>query len=129
MSNLQALNFDFKEGEENMVRTVFKPTEGKKCLVQGLARRWIRPEDIASWLDLCSPKTMRKHFREELDRGRIAADFEILKNAYKMATAGTCLSATIYYVNRRAARRAHLAPGTNPVPAPDFVVIHAKEAA
>lgn len=112
-----------------MARTAFKPSDAQRHLVKAMSSCGIRQTDIATWVRLRSPKTLRKHFREELDRGRIGADLEVGKTLYKMAASGKRPSATFYYLNRQASRRARLAPGRNPVVAPDFVVTRDKEAA
>jgi hypothetical protein len=112
-----------------MARLAFKPTEAQKHQVKGMSSCGVRQTDIAAWVGLRSPKTLRKHFREELDRGRIGADVEVGKTLFKMATSGKRPSATIYYLNRQASRRARLMPVTNPVVAPDFVVTLEQEAA
>jgi len=89
----------------------------------------IRQTDIAAWVGLRSPKTLRKHFREELDRGRIGADVEVGKTLFKMAASGRRPSATFYYLNRQASRRARQTPLTSPAAVPDFVVTREQEAA
>lgn len=105
-----------------MARKAFKPTKAQKHLVKVMSCYSIRQEDIATEVGLRSPKTLRKHFREELDRGRIGADIEVGKTLFRMAASGKRPSATIYYLNRQASRRARLRPVTPPVAALDFVV-------
>src|ERR1700684_1983307 len=105
-----------------MVRKAFTPTDGQEHIVKATSTCGVRQTDIATWVGLRSPKTLRKHFREELDRGRIGADIEVRKTLFKMAISGKCPTATIYYLNRQASRRARLMPLTTPVAAPDFVV-------
>ena len=112
-----------------MARLAFEPTEEQKHLVEGMSSCGIRQQDIATWVGLRSPKTLRKHFREELDRGRIGADIEVGKTLFKMAVSGRRPGATFYYLNRQASRRARLIPATTPVVAPDFVVTLEQEAA
>jgi hypothetical protein len=112
-----------------MARIAFKPTEAQKHLVKGMSSCGIRQQDIATWVGLRSPKTLRKHFCEELDRGRIGADIEVGKTLFKMAASGKRPSATIHYLNHQASWRARLMPVTNPVVAPDFVVTRELEAA
>ncbi len=51
------------------------------------------------------------------------------KALLEMATSGKRPTATIYYMNRQAARRARLMPATGLVVIPDFVVEREKEAA
>jgi hypothetical protein len=110
-----------------MARTAFKPTAEQKSLVKALSRYGIRQEDIATEVGLLSPKTLRKHFRKELDLGRIAADIKVGKTLYQMASSGKCAAATIYWEKRRAARRARLLSATRMMAAPAFVVERDKQ--
>jgi hypothetical protein len=112
-----------------MARTALKPTDEQRHVVKVMSSYGIRQEDIAIEVGVRSPKTLRKHFREELDRGRIGADIEVGKTLFKMAASGRRPAATIYYLNRQASRRARLTPVTNPVAVPDFVVTREQEAA
>jgi hypothetical protein len=112
-----------------MARTAFKPTDAQRYMVKVMSRYGIRQEDIATEVGLRSPKTLRKHFREELDLGRIGADIEVGKSLFKMASSGRRPSATFYYLNRQAARRARSRPLPGVVVVPDFVVEREKEAA
>jgi hypothetical protein len=106
-----------------MARTAFKPTAEQKRLVKVLSAHGIRQEDIATEVGLRSPKTLRKHFRKELDLGRISADIAVGKTLYQMASSGKCIAATIYWENRKAARQARkLVAVTRPAAVPDFVV-------
>jgi hypothetical protein len=66
-----------------MARTAFKPTAEQKRLVKVLSAHGIRQEDIATEVGLRSPKTLRKHFRKELDLGRISADIAVGKTLYQ----------------------------------------------
>jgi hypothetical protein len=119
----------FQKGKKHMARKAFNPTDGQKHQVKAMSACGVRQTDIAMWVGLRSPKTLRKHFREELDRGRIGADVEVGKTLFKMATSGKRPSATFYYLNRQASRRARLTPITSPVAAPDFIVTREQEAA
>jgi hypothetical protein len=60
--------------------------------------------DIAEVIGL-SKGSLQTHFREELDLGRIRANFEIAKNLYKMATGPTnertTLTAAIWWTKVR----------------------------
>ena len=89
----------------------------------------IRQTDIGREVGLRSPKTLRKHFREELDRGRIEANIKVGKALFEMATSGKHVSATIYWLNRQAGWSSRPAPMATPTPIPDFVVACEKEAA
>jgi hypothetical protein len=52
-----------------MGRKKFEPDPGQRQLVKSLAAFGGRHEEIALQVGLRSAKTLRKHFREELDRG------------------------------------------------------------
>jgi hypothetical protein len=82
-----------------MARTAYKPTDEQKHLVKGMCCFGIRQTDIATWVGLRSPKTLRKHFREELDRGRTGADVEVGNTLYKMAVSGRTRDYEITPVN------------------------------
>jgi len=111
-----------------MARKAVTPTEEQRHWVIVLSSYGIKQADIATEVGLRSPKTLRKHFRDELDRGRIGADIKVGKTLYGMATSGKRLSATIYWLTRRAGWRARSAPEARPA-TPDFVVAREKEAA
>jgi hypothetical protein len=113
-----------------MARTAFKPTAEQKRLVKVLSSFGIRQEDIATRVGLRSPKTLRKHFRKELDLGRIEADIRVGKTLYQLATSGKCIATTIYWEKCRAARQARsmsVARLVAAVAAPAFVVEHDKQ--
>jgi hypothetical protein len=110
-----------------MARTAFKPSAEQKRLVKVLSSFGIRQEDIATKVGLRSPKTLRKHFRKELDLGRIEADIKVGKTLYQMATSGKCIAATMFWEKRRAARQARLISVTRVAAVPAFVVEPNKE--
>jgi hypothetical protein len=110
-----------------MARTEFKPTAEQKRLVKVLSSFGIRQEDIATQVGLRSPKTLRKHFRKELDLGRIEADIKVGKTLYQLASSGKCIAATIYWEKRRAARQARLMSLARLVATPAFVVERDKQ--
>lgn len=66
-----------------MARKAFTPTEEQRRLVTVLSSYGIRQEDIATEVGLRSPKTLRKHFREELDHGRIQAEIKVRKRCMR----------------------------------------------
>jgi hypothetical protein len=125
---LAVLNLIF-EKVKTMARPAFRPTEEQTHLVKGMSSFGIRQQYIATWVGLRPPKTLRKHFREELDMGGIGADTEVGKTLYRMAISGKHSSAMFFHLHRQASRRARLMRVTNPVTAPDFVVTREQEAA
>jgi len=112
-----------------MARKAFIPSEEQRQLVTVLSSYGIRQEDIATEVGLCSPKTLRKHFREELDHGRIGSEIKVRKTFYRLAESGKHPYTTIQWLKRREGWRLKLAQETRPAAIPDFVVAHDKEAA
>jgi hypothetical protein len=127
-SEATAQSFDSNFNEVTMARKAFTPTEEQRRLAQVLSSYGIRQADIGAEVGLQSPKTLRKHFREELDRGRIGADIKVAMTLYRLATSGKHVSATIYWLSRRAGwnskTRRELLPTSS-----NFVVALDKEAA
>jgi hypothetical protein len=49
-------------------------------------------------IGLRSPKSLRKHFRQELSTGMAEANAAVARKGYEMATSGRCLPMTIFYM-------------------------------
>jgi hypothetical protein len=71
-----------------MPRPKLNPTEEQRRLVKKLAAVGTKHEDIAHMVNIRSPKTLRKHFREELDRGAAEANASVAGALYKKAMDG-----------------------------------------
>jgi hypothetical protein len=104
-----------------MPRPQLKPTEEQRRVVKSMAAVGIPHEHIARRLGIRSPKTLRKHFREELEVGMIDADYNVSKTLYKMATAGDHPAATIFWVKTRGLIR-EKAANVGAVAPPPFIV-------
>jgi hypothetical protein len=61
-------------------------------------------DDIATLLEL-DPKTLRKHFRRELDCGSIEATAKVGQSLFRMATEGGSVAAAIFWMKARAGWR------------------------
>ena len=48
-----------------------------------------------------SPKTLRKHFREELNLGEIEAVAQVAQTHYQMAKSGKYPASTIHFLEKR----------------------------
>ncbi len=83
-----------------MARPTFQVTEHLSKEVKMMASVGCRQEDIAKVLDV-TPKTLRKHFRQELDTGAIEANAEVMQTLYRMATSGTNTSVSIFWAKAR----------------------------
>ena len=110
-----------------MSKPKFVPTEEQKRTVKSMAAYGIKQEGIARVLRFRSSKTLRKHFREELDLGEIEGVAQVAQTHYQMARSGKYPASTIHFLEKR--RRWMEDPSeTGPVAVPEFVVME-KEAA
>ena len=112
-----------------MSRPRFVPTEEQRRTVKSLSAYGITQEEIATMVDLRSAKSLRKHFRQELDRGAIEATAQVSQTLYKMATSGKHPAATIFWLKTRAGWREIQVVESRQAAIPDFIVAQEKEAA
>ena len=112
-----------------MPRPRFIPTEERRRTVKSMSGYGITQPEIATVLGLRSEKTLRKHFRAELDRGAIDAKTQILQTLYQMAISGKHVAATIFLAKTRCGLREIQVVETRPAATPDFVVTLEKKAA
>jgi hypothetical protein len=112
-----------------MSRPRFVPTEEQRRTVKSLSAYGIKQDEIAEMVNLRSSKSLRKHFRREIDRGAIEATAQVGQTLYKMATSGKHPAATIFWLKTRAGWREIQIVETRPAAPPDFVVVLEKEAA
>jgi hypothetical protein len=68
-----------------MPRPKLKPSEEQRKRVKALSAVGIPQEQIARQIGVRSPKTLRKHFREELDRGATDANAAVAGALYNKA--------------------------------------------
>ena len=61
----------------------FEPTDEQRRLVRGFSGFGVTHEDIAGHLEI-DAKTLRKHFRQELDRGSVEATVKVAQSLFKM---------------------------------------------
>jgi hypothetical protein len=87
-----------------MARPIYKVIESDRSNVENMARLGIKHEAIATVLGITA-KTLRKHFRKELDLGMINANKEVLKTLFDMAKSGKNTSATIFWAKTRCGMR------------------------
>lgn len=79
---------------------LFKPTDEQRRTVRALSGFGIPQPDIATHLGI-DPKTIRKHFRVELDRGSIEATAKVAQSLFNMATQGGNVAAAIFWLKAR----------------------------
>ena len=82
----------------------FAPTEEQRRTVRVMAGFGIPQPAIATLLEI-DPKTLRLHFRRELDRGAVEATAKVAQTLFGMATSGTNTAASIFWMKARAGWR------------------------
>ena len=82
----------------------FEPSEEQRRLVRAMAGFGVRQDDIAAHLEI-DAKTLRRHFRRELDRGMVEANLKVAQSLFQMATNGKNVAAAIFWMKARAGWR------------------------
>jgi hypothetical protein len=88
-----------------MPRPKLNPSDEDRRLVKSLAAYGVPQEHIARRIGIRSVKTLRKHFREELDQGSLDANSNVATTLYKMAKSGQHPIATMFWLKCRAGWR------------------------
>jgi hypothetical protein len=100
------------------------PTDKERGLVKSMAAFGIAQEDIAKQIGIKSPKTLRKYFRQELDRGAAEANYTVAAALYKRAKKGN-VDAAKFWLKSRAGWREY--PSFTPAAASPPPCIVAKD--
>ncbi|TCI00789.1 hypothetical protein EJV46_01010 [Roseococcus sp. SYP-B2431] len=82
----------------------YRPTEEQRRTVRAMSGYGIPQEDIATFFDI-DAKTLRKHFRNEIDKGSIEATSKVAQSLFRMATEGKNVAAAIFWMKARAGWR------------------------
>src|SRR5437660_542087 len=85
-----------------MARPRFKPISAQRYMAKTLAALGVPHDHIAHRVGLRSPKTLRRHFRKELDDGAAEANAKVAQTLYHMATSGKYPWATTFWLRARA---------------------------
>ena len=99
-----------------MARKAFAVNDAVRERVRHLAGIGLRQDDIAKIIG-CSPKTLRKRLRDDLDRGVAEANATVSGYLFASAKAGN-VTAQIFWLKVRAHWRERTAPD-DPVPGSD----------
>ncbi len=83
------------------MRPEFQPTKEQRRYVEKLASCGVPQAQIAKVAQI-DAKTLRKHFRDELDTAAIKANGAVAETAYKMAVGGERPAMTIFWLKCRA---------------------------
>ena len=106
-----------------MARPRFVASVEQRKMVRSLAAYGHRQEEIARWIGLRSAKTLRRHFREELDRAATEANAQVAQSLYQQATSGKKTAATIFWLKTRAGWRESPAIEPRPVEIPPLIIM------
>src|SRR3954452_22469158 len=112
-----------------MARPRFVPTAEHRRMVRSWPPYGISQDEIAACIGLRSPKTLRRHFREELDRAAPEANARVAQTLYQMATSGKNALASMFWLKARAGWRDNVVSFTSPADPPPFIVTPEKQAA
>ena len=82
----------------------FTPTDEQRRMVRALSGYGVPHDDIALIVK-CSPPTLRKWFRQELDVGSAEATAKVAQTLFQQATSGTNTAAMIFWLKARAGWR------------------------
>lgn len=82
-------------------RKPHEPTEKTQAEVLALVGFGVSHEDIAKYQGI-DAKTLRKHYRDELDQGVIKANAAVAKSLYNQAVNGKSTVAAIFWLKTRA---------------------------
>ena len=82
-------------------RKPFAPTDDQRRMVRAMAGYGVQHDDIALVVK-CSPPTLRKRFRRELDVATIEANARVAQTLYQQATTPGNIAATIFWLKARA---------------------------
>ena len=82
----------------------FEPTQEQRRMARAMAGLGLPQEQIALLLEI-DAKTLRKHLRDELDRGMAEANVKIAQSLFNMATTGGSVAAAIFWMKARAGWR------------------------
>src|ERR1700732_113517 len=94
--------------ERHMARQAFAVNDAMRERARYLAGVGVRQDDIAKIIG-CSPKTLRKRLRDELDRGVAEANATICGYLFAAAKAGN-IAAIIFWLKTRAHWRERMGP-------------------
>jgi hypothetical protein len=89
-----------RRAREMVQGATFEPTEDQRRTVRAMAGFGVPQDGIAVLLDV-DPKTLRRHFRRELDRGSIEATAKVAQTLFGMATVDKNVAAAIFWMKVR----------------------------
>lgn len=97
-------------------RPLFEPTPANRQMVETMAGCGIPENDIALVVGV-APKTLRRHFRLELDTGHVKANARVAGNLYRIATGSgrEAVTAAIFWLKTRCGWSEPITPRVYPM--------------
>src|ERR1700722_3697261 len=83
---------------------MFEPTEDQRRTVRALSGYGVPQDGIAIHIGI-DAKTLRKHFRDELDRGSVEATAKVAQTLFHLATVEKNVPSVIFWMKARAGWR------------------------
>jgi 5,10-methylene-tetrahydrofolate dehydrogenase/methenyl tetrahydrofolate cyclohydrolase len=83
---------------------MFTPTDEQRRTVRALSGYGVPQEGIAIHIGI-DAKTLRKHFRQDLDRGSVEATAKVAQSLFHLATVDKNVAAAIFWMKARAGWR------------------------
>lgn len=83
---------------------MFEPTDDQRRTVRALSGYGVPQEGIAIHIGI-DAKTLRKHFRDDLDRGSVEATAKVAQSLFHLATIDRNVTAAIFWMKARAGWR------------------------
>jgi len=105
-----------------MPRPELEPTKQQREIVMALTAYGFSQKEIARKIGIRSAKTLRKHFREELDLGQLDANATVAQSAFQMAKSGKHPLMTMFWMKCRAGWKEQRAFPPAPGAPPPFIV-------
>jgi len=85
-----------------MPRPRIRPTEGHRKMVRTLSAYGVPQDQIGRRIGIRSAKTLRKYYREDLDRGTLDANANVAQTLFQMAISGKDPASTMFWLKCRA---------------------------
>jgi hypothetical protein len=93
-------DFQLPELENDVSNPAHKPTDQQRATVKAMSAYGIPQEQVARVLDIDS-KTLRLHYRDELDLGVIEANAKVAETLFKQGTRDGNTAALIWWTKSR----------------------------
>lgn len=121
MSSLDRNNIGMKTKRSYPTKPSYKPTPEQRAQVDAMAAYGVPEHAIAKVLKI-DPKTLRKHFREELDTAHFKANSAVAQSLFRKATGDgpQSVTACIFWLKVRMGWKEteaieHSGPGGGPI--------------